>query len=99
MTTKLDVSVLRLLQTEARGLETQTLAIVHRYRTKFVMEILKTQFDLALDRRKLSPEIQALMLAIASRTYSRTGRILARILATSDHDILLDNIVEGFGPF
>jgi hypothetical protein len=97
--TKLDISVLRLLQTEVRGLETQTLAILHRYRTKLATEILQIQYDLAMNPMRISRENQALLLAIAARTYSRTGRILARILAISDHEILMDNTDEGFGPF
>jgi hypothetical protein len=96
--TALDVSVLRLLQTEARGLETQILALWHQYRTKFVQKILQTQYELALDWKQ-SRENQAIILAETSRTYSRTGRILARILATSDQEILIGSFDDDIGPF
>lgn len=95
--TTLDISVLRLLQSEARGLETQILALLHQYRTKFVQSVLRKQNDLSLDCIQ-SGEKQAMMLSDASRAYSRTGRVLARILAISDREILSGSLDET-GPF
>jgi len=81
----IDDEMLKFLQSPARGLEVQILAILDRYRTKHVASILEAQDDVP---DYVDPLVRERILSDQSLVYSRVGRVFARLLAVSDSDTI-----------
>jgi hypothetical protein len=77
--------VIQLTQSSARGLEIQIISVLDRYRSKHVEAILDAQAHIpdSVDR-----VVRDNILSERSLEYSRPGRILARVIANSDSEIV-----------